>query len=206
MSEKHMIYLHPVPLRIWHWTNALSFIILFITGIQIRFSGHISLFSFQGAVSTHQFFGFVLIFNYIFWFIFQVVSGQIKNFVPNLQTVIPASIRQAAFYGYGVFKGAPNPHHLSPDNKYNAMQQQAYIAIMFALIPLQLITGLCLWKIEMFQPLISMVGGLKIVDTVHVLLFFFFMAFMITHIYLATLGATVLAHIKGMITGWEESH
>jgi Ni,Fe-hydrogenase I cytochrome b subunit len=30
------IYLHPLPVRIWHWINAICFIILIITGLQIR--------------------------------------------------------------------------------------------------------------------------------------------------------------------------
>ena len=37
MSEKNMIYLHPLPVRIWHWLNALGIVTLCITGIQIRF-------------------------------------------------------------------------------------------------------------------------------------------------------------------------
>ncbi len=33
------IYLHPLPLRIWHWANALMVILLIITGIQLRIPG-----------------------------------------------------------------------------------------------------------------------------------------------------------------------
>ena len=33
------IYVHPLPVRIWHWTNALGFVALILTGVQIRYVG-----------------------------------------------------------------------------------------------------------------------------------------------------------------------
>ena len=47
-------------------------------------------------------------------------------------------------------------------------------------------------------------GGVRVIDTVHVLIFAFFMFFIPFHVYLATLGHTPTAHIKAMITGYEE--
>jgi len=66
--------------------------------------------------------------------------------------------------------------------------------------------GLFLWRIKQFTDFINLLGGIKIVDTIHVILFFFFMAFMVVHCYLATLGHTPLAHYKAMFTGFEEHH
>jgi hypothetical protein len=43
-----------------------------------------------------------------------------------------------------------------------------------------------------------------VVDTVHVLIFAFFLFFIPFHVYLATLGHTPTAHFKAMITGYEE--
>jgi hypothetical protein len=43
-----------------------------------------------------------------------------------------------------------------------------------------------------------------VIDTVHVLIFIFFVFFIPFHAYLATLGRTVTAHFKEMITGYEE--
>ncbi|MGE5299416.1 MAG: cytochrome b/b6 domain-containing protein, partial [Acidobacteriota bacterium] len=91
-----------------------------------------------------------------------------------------------------------------PDNKFNPMQQMAYLAIMLLLIPLQLLSGLLLWDAKRFSDFINLAGGIKIVDTVHVFLFLFFMSFLFVHIYLATLGHTATAHIKAMFTGYEE--
>ena len=31
------IYVHPAPVRLWHWLNALGFVALIVTGLQIRY-------------------------------------------------------------------------------------------------------------------------------------------------------------------------
>ena len=43
MSEKTMIYLHPLPVRIWHWLNALGIVTLCVTGVQIRFPEYVNI-------------------------------------------------------------------------------------------------------------------------------------------------------------------
>ena len=200
------IYLHPLPVRIWHWVNAISFIVLIVTGLQIRYREILGLMKFREAVDIHNIFGFILIFNFFIWLVFYIVTGKIKIYIPplNLKKFVMGSIKQARYYGYGILMGEPNPHHSTPDNKFNPMQQMAYLAIMLLLIPLQLLSGLLLWDAKRFSDFINLAGGIKIVDTVHVFLFLFFMSFLFVHIYLATLGHTATAHIKAMFTGYEE--
>lgn len=200
------IYLHPIPVRIWHWINAISFLVLIITGLQIRYREYLGLMSFETAVDIHNWFGFILIGNYFIWLVFYLSTRKIRIYIPelNLKKLIQGSIRQARYYGYGIFMGEPNPHHATPDNKFNPMQQMAYLSIMVLLIPVQLVTGLLLWDVKLFSNWINLLGGIKIVDIIHVLLFIFFTSFLFVHIYLATLGHTPLAHIKAMITGYEE--
>jgi thiosulfate reductase cytochrome b subunit len=200
------IYLHPLPIRIWHWINAVSFIVLIITGLQIRYRELMGLMKFREAVDIHNFFGFVLIFNFFIWLVYYIVTGKIKIYIPplNLKKFVVGGLKQARYYGYGILMGEPNPHHATPDSKFNPMQQMAYLAIMMLLIPLQLGSGLLLWDAKRFADWINLAGGIKMVDTVHVLLFLFFTAFIFVHVYLATLGHTALAHIKAMFTGYEE--
>ncbi len=200
------IYLHPIPIRIWHWINALSFLILILTGIQIRYRDMIHAMSFKSAVDIHNIFGFVLLFNFFIWLIYYLFSGKIKIYLPefSLKNFIKGSIRQARYYGYGIFLGEENPHHSTPDNKFNPMQQMAYLNIMALFIPLQIVTGLLLWDVKGFSKWIGLAGGIKIVDTMHVFLFLFFTSFLFVHVYLATLGHTTFAHIKAMFTGYEE--
>lgn len=200
------IYLHPIPVRIWHWVNAVSFIILIVTGLQIRYREFLGLMKFKTAVDIHNYFGFILIFNFFIWLVYYVLSGKIKIYIPplNLKKFIMGCIKQARYYGFGIFMGEENPHHPMPDSKFNPMQQMAYLSIMLLLIPMQLISGLLLWDAKIFEKGIALTGGIKIVDTIHVLLFLFFTSFLFVHVYLATLGHTPTAHIKAMFTGYEE--
>jgi thiosulfate reductase cytochrome b subunit len=108
------------------------------------------------------------------------------------------------FYGYGIFRGEPNPHHVSVYRKFNPLQSMLYQVIMMLLVPLQFATGILLWDVTRFASTVEMLGGVRIVDTVHVVLFIFFCGFVIVHIYLGALGHTPSAHFKAMLTGFEE--
>jgi thiosulfate reductase cytochrome b subunit len=201
------VYLHPLPIRIWHWVNALAFIILIVTGAQVRFGNVMHLFSFETAVTIHSLTGFILVGNYFIWLVYYLLTGNIKIYIPPLNHPVEfakKAIVQAKFYGGGIMVGSHNPHHSTPDHKFNPMQQVSYLMIMVLLIPLQLITGLLLWDPKLFSPAINLVGGIQIIEIVHVLLWIFFSAFIIVHFYLATLGHTTWAHIIAMFTGFEE--
>lgn len=203
------IYLHPLPIRIWHWVNALGFIILIVTGTQIRFGNILHLFSFDAAVKIHSWLGFILIANYFIWLIYYLATGNIKIYIPPLNRLGEfgkKALTQAKFYGWGIMVGDQNPHHSTPDNKFNPMQLVSYLMIMVALIPVQIITGLFLWDPHLFGSFIGLIGGIQVVDLIHVLLWIFFSAFIIVHFYLATLGHTPMAHIIAMFSGWEEEH
>ena len=162
--------------------------------------------SLEESINLHNYVGLVVIADYFLWFFFYFGTGKIKIYFPNPKTFIPDVIRQALYYGNGIFKGDPNPHHMTPDHKFNALQQKAYIGLMFVFLPVQMVTGLFLWQLNFFDKYIVMCGGIKVVDTVHVLLFFFFGVFLVVHSYLASLGHTPTAHFKAMFTGYEEEH
>ncbi|RJP51561.1 MAG: cytochrome B [Anaerolineaceae bacterium] len=200
------IYIHPAPVRVWHWINAVGITLLVVTGIQIRFAELVNFFSLEDAINIHNYVGFVVIGAYALWVSFYFGTGKIKIYFPNPRTFIPGAIRQVKFYTGGFFRGEPNPHVMTPENKFNPLQQKAYLGLMFLFLPAQMITGLFLWRIKRFENYIDLIGGIKIVDSVHVLLFFFFAAFLVVHFYLATLGHTPTAHFKAMFTGYEEHH
>jgi thiosulfate reductase cytochrome b subunit len=37
--EMTRTYVHPLPVRLWHWINAFGFVLMILTGIQIRYVG-----------------------------------------------------------------------------------------------------------------------------------------------------------------------
>lgn len=199
-----MIYIHHAPIRVWHWVNAVGFLFLILTGMQIRFAEHLDFISLQQAIYLHNYVGFMVIPNYFLWAFYYLGTGQMRLYVPMPGNLIQKIKEQVVFYSWGVFRGDANPHKITVKNKFNILQQATYAKIMFLLLPLQMVTGIFLWQIKQFEDYIHVMGGIKIVNTVHVLLFFFFVAFMIGHIYMTTFGHTPLAHIKSMFTGYEE--
>jgi thiosulfate reductase cytochrome b subunit len=206
MEDDKLMYVHPAPVRVWHWVNAVGFVILILTGIQIRFAEIVDWFSLEDAIQLHNYVGFGVIAAYGLWVSYYFGTMKIKLYFPNPRSFVPNAVKQIKYYGAGIFKGEPNPHQMTPDNKFNALQKNAYVAIMFVFLPAQMITGLFLWRVKRFENYIDLIGGIKIVSSIHVLLFFFFVAFIFVHAYLATRGHTPWAHFKARFTGYEERH
>ena len=205
-QRENMLYVHPAPVRLWHWINAAGFVMLICTGIQIRYAESLNIMTLNHAIILHNYIGLIVVANYLIWLGFYFSTGKIRIYIPDFQKFIPQMMTQALYYGYGIFKGEPNPHAMTPKNKFNPLQQQAYLLIMMFVLPAQIITGIFLWKIAGYEEYINLLGGIKIIDTIHVLLSFFFISFMIIHCYLSTLGRSPLAHFKAMVTGYEEHH
>ena len=200
------IYVNPLPVRIWHWMNAVGFVLLILTGLQIRYLGLVQLVSFKTAVQLHNTIGFVLIANFLIWLCFYLFSDKIKVYHPQLSPSkhFLATFRQMRYYGYGIFRGDPNPHHVSALAKFNPLQSVMYQIVMMVLVPAQFYTGVLLWDVTRFAGQVDALGGMRIVDTVHVLVFIFFCGFIVMHVYLSSLGHTPSAHFKAMFTGYEE--
>lgn len=200
------LYLHPLPIRIWHWINASSIIAMLLTGVQIRYIGLINVMGFKTAVELHNWIGFVLIANFFIWLLFYLSSDKIKTYHTELSPTkyFREFFAQMKYYGFGIFKGDPNPHHASAYHKFNPMQSMTYQIVMMLVAPFQFYTGVLLWDVERFRPAVDFFGGVRVVDTVHVLGFIFLTFFIFIHPYLATLGHTPTTHIKAMFTGYEE--
>ena len=109
------LYVHPASCRIWHWINAFGFVLMIITGFQIRYVGLLDLDVFPDGGVLHNWIGFVLIANFFVWLLYYLFSDKIKVYHPDLSPTrhFLASVRQLRFYGYGIFKGEPNPHSIS---------------------------------------------------------------------------------------------
>ncbi len=61
-----------------------------------------------------------------------------------------------------------------------------------------------LWDVKRFAAQVDLIGGVRVIDTMHVLLFIFFVAFIIVHAYLGALGHRPAAHYKAMFSDYEE--
>jgi thiosulfate reductase cytochrome b subunit len=201
------VYLQPTPVRIWHWLNALGIVTLGISGAQIRFPEYLNIFgSYKAAIMLHNTAGILVAVSFSLWFFYYtcVARKMTQLYVPTGEDLRHGLVRQAVFYFFNYFQGKPNPHHPTPDNKFNPLQKSAYLAIMFVLVPLVSLTGILLMNVSPLRELVLLGGGLKILVGLHFLLACSLFAFLFTHVYLATLGKTPLSYVKPMWTGWEE--
>lgn len=202
----HRVYLHPLAVRIWHWVNATGCVLLLLTGLQIRYVGLIDVVQFKTAVMTHNIAGFVVIGDFCLWLGFYLSSARIRSYHAILDPVkyLRGSIRQAAYYAVGIILRAPNPFHPTVYRKFNPLQAMTYQIIMIVLLPIQCATGILLWNLTGFADVVTALGGVRVIDTVHVVIFIAFAFYIPAHIYLAAMGRTPLDHFKAMLTGYEE--
>ncbi len=202
------LYINPLPVRIWHWLHAMGFVVLILTGIQIRYTNLFNVLTFETAVKTHNWVAFAVIANYFIWLGFYLFSDRITVYHPELnpRKFFDKAFEQARYYSYGIFKGERSPHKVQPYDKFNPMQSITYQIVMLLVVPVQFITGIMMWDIKRFESWIAMFGGIQVIDTVHVLVFIFFLSFTMIHAYMGALGQKPSTHFKEMFTGFEEEY
>ncbi len=203
MKTKEII--NPIWVRIYHWVHAISIVMLIITGIQIRFPDLFNIFgNLKRAIHYHNLFGFIVLLDYLSWYSTYLINKDFKKqYIPTKQDFLKGIPSQAYYYLFGYFLGDPAPFEPKPEAKFNPLQKTAYFIIMIIFLPLQIISGVLLWNINFFRPVIDILGGVRVVDGVHIILAYIFICFLLAHLYLATLGHTVYSHFKAMILGYE---
>jgi thiosulfate reductase cytochrome b subunit len=198
------VRLYTLPIRVWHWINAFLIFLLIITGIQLRVPDVAILAHYSQAVWLHKYAGFCLAGSFIFWLCYVPASGSFRKHYLMRPRDIRGMVSQAIFYAYGVFRGAANPFRPTPDNKFNPMQKVAYFTVMAFFTPAILITGILFSDILYFVTCINAMGGLRVLDALHVVVAYVFVLYLMVHLYMATLGHTIFTHTKAMIVGYEE--
>lgn len=198
------IYLHPLPLRIWHWMNALMVILLLITGIQLRIPGIASLRPQDPALLVHKYVGWVMTASCLFWLVYSLASGHLNRHYLIGRGDLPGILGQAKFYLISIFRGEENPFRATPDNKFNPLQKFAYGAIMGIFTPILVVTGLLFSDLPFFRKYILIWDVAGILNAIHVVGAYVFALYLVVHLYMATLGRTAFSHLRAMIVGYEE--
>lgn len=205
MAKNKLEYIYPLWLRVWHMLNALMFLCLIISGISLQYSGTTAiLIDFETAIQMHNICGLTLTFNYLFFIIGNFASGNYKHYFPKLKGITKKLIKQAHYYVWGIFQGEEKPFPSSKENKFNPLQQITYMKIMYAALPISIITGLGLLFPEILLEEFLGESGLLYTAFLHTIIGFFLSLFLIGHIYLGTTGTTMSENFKAIITGWEE--
>ena len=203
--------LHPLGLRIMHWTNAVAIIIMICSGIKIygdspifswlsfpnaltlggdpdvafRFHGNAGQ---SGALQWHFLGMWIVVINGLAYLIYGIVTGRLRRMLlPIRPREIIATIRDAMRF------------HLSHDDLtvYNGVQKLLYVGIILIAI-VEVLAGLAIWKPVQFSGLAWYFYSFQGARLVH----FFGMAaivgFLVIHVLLALLvPRTLLAMITG---------
>ena len=185
--------------RFWHWSQALLIIGMLVTGFEIHGTYH--LLGFARAHQVHTFAAWALITLWVFAIFWHFTTGEWRQYIPTMKNVD----KIVRHYAWGIFHGEPHPFNVTRARKHNPMQAQAYLAVTVLINPLIWISGLMyLYWNELAAAGHSL--DLATVALAHTIGAFMMLAFLIVHVYLITTGETVTAHLKAMITGWEEGH
>ena len=198
------IYMYTFYERVWHWLQTLTILILAFTGLVIHKPEMFGAFSFKGIVLVHNIMAGLLVANAVLALVYNLVSGDIKRFIPEPRGFFNQSIVQAKFYISGIFKGEEHPFEKTRESRLNPIQKITYFGILNVLLPLQTITGILMWGVERWPEAASRLGGLPLLAPFHTLVAWSFVSFIIVHVYMTTTGHTPLAGIKSMVVGWDE--
>jgi thiosulfate reductase cytochrome b subunit len=203
----HRVFILPLWIRLWHWTNAVLIIVLTISGASLHLADpKLPLVPFETATRLHNIAGLALAGLYVLFVVANIVSGNWWQYVPKPEEFVERCRNQIAFYAWGIFKGAPHPYPPTAEANFNALQQIIYWIVMYLLMPGLILSGLVFMWPDLAPKRMFGMDGLVPVAVVHYLIAIFIVAFMFGHIYLGTTGEKVSSLFKMMITGWHEGH
>lgn len=192
--------LHPLWLRIWHWVNTVIIVLLIVTGLELGFTD-LHILPFQKAVLIHKVLGFAMIAGFLFWLVAAVLDGSLARCYRVRRRDLSGLARQARYYALGTFKGETDPFPTTAGEKFNPLKKLAYISIQLVFTPVVIVTGVLFSDILLFRQAIGFIGGLRVLDAVHVIAAYVFADFIVIHAYMATTGKTPLSRIREMFTG-----
>jgi thiosulfate reductase cytochrome b subunit len=191
--------LHPLPLRIMHWINALAIFIMIGSGWKIYNDDVI--FGFlhfpdalvigkwaQYGLQWHFFGMWIFVLNGIAYLSYGIATGRFRR------KLLPISIRELLATVADALR-----FRLSHDDltHYNPVQKVLYLGVMSIGI-LIVITGLCLWKPVQFSELANLFGSFQNIRLIHFLCMSAIVAFILVHV---TLALLVPRSLVAMLTG-----
>jgi thiosulfate reductase cytochrome b subunit len=197
-TERHR-KLHPAALRVMHWINATSIIVLILSGWKIyndevlfgwlHFPEWITLGVYaQHALQWHFFAMWTLMANGVCYLVYGFYTGRFKRKLwPIRIKAIIADINDALHF------------RLAHDDirHYNAVQRLLYVGII-AVIVVQVISGWAIWKPIQLSELVNLFYDFQGARLAHFIGMAAIVGFLVVHV---TLALLVPKTIKAMVTG-----
>jgi len=198
----HAQKLHPLPIRVMHWINAVTMIVMIGSGWKIyndevlfgwlHFPEAVTIGRWaQHGLQWHFFGMWILAINGLAYFAYCIATGRFRRMLlPIRWSELIATI-----------KGALSLHLAHDDpTKYNTVQKLLYVGVLAAGIMI-VISGLAIWKPVQFSELLALFGSFQNARLVHFLCMTAIVAFVVVHVTLALLVPHTLV---AMVTGGPE--
>lgn len=191
--------LHPLPVRIMHWINALAMIVMIGSGwgiynddvvLRVLHFPHAVRLGTWAAQSLLWHFAamWVLAINGLAYLAYGFATGRFRErLLPIRVSEIVQTVRETLRL------------HIAHDDltKYNAVQKLLYIVVMLAGVS-QVVTGLAIWKPIQFSGLIDLLGGFQAARLIHFAGMAVIVGFLAVHVALTILVPRTLV---AMLTG-----
>lgn len=206
-TTEKQLYFYPLWLRIWHGINALGILILIYTGISMQ-SGmsFFNLLRFDTVVNLHNIAGIAVTVGYIVYFFGNLFTPNGKFYIVKPSGFLKRPLKQMSYYAWGMFHGQKAPYPLSEKRKFNPLQKYSYIAVMYLMVPVVIITGIALLFPELIIDHVYTLSGVFVTAILHSAMGFLISIFLIVHIYIASIGKSPRENFKSIITGWHSIH
>ncbi len=191
--------LHPLPLRIMHWTNAIAMIVMIASGWQIyndevlfgwlHFPSWITIGGgAEGALQWHFLAMWILVLNGFAYLAYGLKTGRFRRMLlPIHPHEVLLEIRKALRLD------------LEHDDltRYNAVQRLLYVGII-AVIIVQVLSGLVIWKPVQFSELSFLFYDFQGARLAHFIGMVAIVGFVLVHVALALIvPQTLVAMLKG---------
>jgi thiosulfate reductase cytochrome b subunit len=190
--------IHPRWVRVTHWVNALTMVVLIASGWQIYNASPLFAFVFPrwvtlggwlaGALLWHFAAMWLLAMNGLIYVVLGIVTGRFRRkLIPIRPGEVLADARAA-------FTGKLKYDDLSV---YNAVQKLFYLGVIVAGIVVVL-SGLAIWKPVQLHELAAAFGGYDTARYVHFFAMAAIVGFLVVHV---IMSAIVPTSLRAMITG-----
>lgn len=230
-GDRTRLYRHRLPVRLWHWLNALAALVLLMSGLMI-FNAHPRLYwgeygarddpawlqlasldaiAFPGWATIPSTYSLA---DARLWHLAFALVFALGLLAYLLWALLAGHIGRALHIGRAEWR----PAHLWQEMRdhaalrfpageaacsYNTLQKLAYALLLFAVLPLLIVTGLAMspgmdaawpWLTEIW-------GGRQSARSVHFIAAFALVGFVVTHLAMV-LASGPLNGLRAMITGW----
>ncbi|MFZ1972107.1 MAG: cytochrome b/b6 domain-containing protein [Candidatus Acidiferrales bacterium] len=205
------VYEHPLPVRICHWLNSISLVVMAMSGFQIfmafpsfgpkipqnnlihKMPSWLTLGGWLGgALPWHFTFGWIYVVTGVVYVVYQALSGNFRQmlFVPRDIPGVWPMVRHYLFFG-------PKP---TPTEAYNPLQKIAYTSAIF-IGAFSLVTGMVLFNPVQFSFLTKLMGGFHRARIWHLASLGMLAFFILGHLMMVAIHG--LNNFVSMLTGWK---